>query len=102
MRPWRAQDPVAKLVTFVLNLLPGAGMGEPGLRGSGQGVVGACPVSSPRLDPGSPQSRAQGCWMVPTPCPSLSSSRVLVPRRVRVSGLLESHGAVAKGRAQGS
>ena len=36
MRSWRAQDPVAKLVTFVLNLLSGAGMGEPGLQGWGR------------------------------------------------------------------
>lgn len=42
---------------------------------------------SPRLDPGSPQPRAWGCWTVPAPCPSLSSSRVLAPRGVRLSGL---------------
>lgn len=37
LRPWRAQDPVAKLATFMLNPPPRAGMAEPGLRGSGSG-----------------------------------------------------------------
>lgn len=37
LRPWRAQDPVVKLVSFKLNPLPRVGTAEPGLRGSGGG-----------------------------------------------------------------
>lgn len=62
LRPWRVQDPVAKLVTFKLNPPPRAGTAEPGLQGSGGGGGGSmpCVVTSP----GPWQPLAQGPGML--------------------------------------